>query len=118
MQQSSREPEGTMMYVTATGSLFLKVSQGWKEIQVVKPACNQQSSTRSSCPALICLVPQLGSLVYASSNIIPQDEVNLAEFEKSARRTGDLPLTSDFSLKLLIRSKERPWKGSVHPLGG
>lgn len=34
MQQTVRDAEGTMAYVIATGSLFLKVSQGWKEIQV------------------------------------------------------------------------------------
>lgn len=35
MQHTVRDAEGTLMYVTATGSLFLKVSQGWKEIQVL-----------------------------------------------------------------------------------
>lgn len=35
MQQTLRDAEGTMAYVTGTGSLFLKVSQGWKEIQVL-----------------------------------------------------------------------------------
>ncbi|XP_054479037.1 collagen alpha-1(XVIII) chain-like isoform X2 [Anoplopoma fimbria] len=49
MQHTVRDAEGTLAYVTATGSLFLKVSQGWKEIQ-------------------------LGSLIYLSNNIIPQDE--------------------------------------------
>ncbi|KAM8823525.1 uncharacterized protein AB9W97_005393 isoform 2-T2 [Spinachia spinachia] len=49
MQHTARDAEGTLAYVTATGSLFLKVSQGWKEIQ-------------------------LGSLIYLSNNIIPQDE--------------------------------------------
>lgn len=49
MQQTARDAEGTLAYVTTTGSLFLKVSQGWKEIQ-------------------------LGSLIYLSNNIIPQDE--------------------------------------------
>lgn len=34
MQHTVRDAEGTLAYVTATGSLFLKVSQGWKEIQV------------------------------------------------------------------------------------
>lgn len=36
MQQTVRDAEGTLTYVTDTGSLFLKVSQGWKEIQVKK----------------------------------------------------------------------------------
>ncbi|XP_049912273.1 collagen alpha-1(XVIII) chain-like isoform X2 [Epinephelus moara] len=53
MQHTVRDAEGTLMYVTATGSLFLKVSQGWKEIQ-------------------------LGSLIYLSNNIIPQDEPRAA----------------------------------------
>lgn len=35
MQRTSRDVEGTLMYITSTGSLFLKVSQGWKEIQVL-----------------------------------------------------------------------------------
>lgn len=34
MQQTLRDEEGTLVYVRETGSLFLKVSQGWKEIQV------------------------------------------------------------------------------------
>ncbi|MEQ2181776.1 hypothetical protein GOODEAATRI_014988 [Goodea atripinnis] len=33
MQQTSRDEEGTLAYVRTTGSLFLKVPQGWKEIQ-------------------------------------------------------------------------------------
>ncbi|XP_037312331.2 collagen alpha-1(XVIII) chain-like isoform X1 [Pungitius pungitius] len=49
MQHTARDAEGTLAYVTATASLFLKVSRGWKEIQ-------------------------LGSLIYLSNNIIPQDE--------------------------------------------
>ncbi|XP_069368637.1 collagen alpha-1(XVIII) chain-like isoform X3 [Paralichthys olivaceus] len=53
MQNTVRDAEGTLAYVTTTGSLFLKVSQGWKEIQ-------------------------LGSLIYLSSNIIPQDEPRVA----------------------------------------
>lgn len=53
MQQTLRDAEGTLAYVTATGSLYLKVSQGWKEIQ-------------------------LGSLIYLSNNIIPQDEPRVA----------------------------------------
>ncbi|XP_062235556.1 collagen alpha-1(XVIII) chain-like isoform X6 [Platichthys flesus] len=53
MQNTFRDAEGTLSYVTASGSLFLKVSQGWKEIQ-------------------------LGSLIYLSSNIIPQDEPRVA----------------------------------------
>lgn len=53
MQQTSRDPEGTVLYVTGTGSLYLKVPQGWKEIQ-------------------------LGSLIFVSSNIIPQDEPQVA----------------------------------------
>lgn len=53
MQDTVRDPEGTMSYVTGSGSLFLKVPQGWKEIQ-------------------------LGSLVYLSNNIIPQDEPQAA----------------------------------------
>lgn len=53
MQQTLRDADGTLTYVTETGSLFLKVSQGWKEIQ-------------------------LGSLIYLSSNIIPQDEPQAA----------------------------------------
>ena len=32
---TARDAEGTLAYVTATGSLFLKVSLGWKEIQVL-----------------------------------------------------------------------------------
>uniref|UniRef100_A0A087XA17 Thrombospondin-like N-terminal domain-containing protein n=1 Tax=Poecilia formosa TaxID=48698 RepID=A0A087XA17_POEFO len=55
MQQTSRDEEGTLAYVKATGNLFLKVPQGWKQIQ-------------------------LGSLIYLSSNIIPQDEVHAALF--------------------------------------
>lgn len=35
MQQTSRDEEGTLAYVKATGNLFLKVPQGWKEIQVL-----------------------------------------------------------------------------------
>lgn len=35
MQNTAKDAEGTLSYVTATGSLFLKVSQGWKEIQVL-----------------------------------------------------------------------------------
>lgn len=48
----------------------------------MKPVCSSKTKrlTRSSCPRLICAVPQLGSLIYVSSNIVPQDEVNLAEF--------------------------------------
>ncbi|KAM3859541.1 uncharacterized protein ACN63O_016073 [Diretmus argenteus] len=49
MQHTLRDPEGTMTYVSGTGTLFLKVPQGWKEIQ-------------------------LGNLIYLSNNIIPQDE--------------------------------------------
>lgn len=53
MQHTHGDAEGTLMYVSATGSLFLKVLQGWKEIQ-------------------------LGSLLHFSSNIIPQDEPQVA----------------------------------------
>lgn len=53
MQHTVRDAEGTMAYVTSTGSLFIKVSQGWKEIQ-------------------------LGSLIHLSNNIIPQDEPRIA----------------------------------------
>ncbi|CAG5896098.1 unnamed protein product [Menidia menidia] len=53
MQQTLRDAEGTLAYVSESGSLFLKVSQGWKEIQ-------------------------LSSLIYLSSNIIPQDEPRVA----------------------------------------
>ncbi|KAK2859717.1 hypothetical protein Q5P01_004337 [Channa striata] len=53
MQQTLREPEGTLFYVTGTGNLFLKVSQGWKELQ-------------------------LGNMIYLSNNIIPQDEPRAA----------------------------------------
>ncbi|XP_035474749.2 collagen alpha-1(XVIII) chain isoform X2 [Scophthalmus maximus] len=53
MQQTVKDAEGTLAYVMATGSLFLKVPLGWKEIQ-------------------------LGSLIYHSSNIIPQDEPRVA----------------------------------------
>ncbi|CAJ1081663.1 collagen alpha-1(XVIII) chain-like isoform X2 [Xyrichtys novacula] len=53
MQHTVRDAEGTLAYVTGTGSLFLKVSSGWKEIQ-------------------------LGSLIYLSNNIIPQDEPRVA----------------------------------------
>lgn len=35
MQQTVKDAEGTLAFVTTTGSLFLKVSQGWKEIQVL-----------------------------------------------------------------------------------
>lgn len=49
MQHTVRDAEGTMAFVSSTGTLFLKVSQGWKEIQ-------------------------LGGMIYLSSNIIPQDE--------------------------------------------
>lgn len=49
MQHTVRDAEGTIAFVSTTGTLFLKVSQGWKEIQ-------------------------LGSMIYLSSNIIPQDE--------------------------------------------
>lgn len=49
MQQTSRDPEGTMSYVTATGSLYLKVPQGWKEIQVLsqtgETSVQQQNET-------------------------------------------------------------------------
>lgn len=34
MQKTAREAEGMLAYVISTGSLFLKVSKGWKEIQV------------------------------------------------------------------------------------
>lgn len=34
MQHTQGDAEGTLTYVSATGSLFLKVRQGWKEIQV------------------------------------------------------------------------------------
>lgn len=53
MQHTQRDVEGTLAYVSTTGSLFLKVPQGWKEIQ-------------------------LGSLIYLSNNIIPQDEPQVA----------------------------------------
>lgn len=49
MQHTLRDAEGTLAFVSTSSSLFIKVSQGWKEIQ-------------------------LGSLLYLSSNIIPQDE--------------------------------------------
>lgn len=49
MQHTLRDAEGTLAFVSTTSSLFIKVSQGWKEIQ-------------------------LGSLLYLSNNIIPQDE--------------------------------------------
>lgn len=80
MQQTSRDPEGTMLYVTATGSLYLKVPQGWKEIQVLAQTSKSKTLTRSSCPGLICALLQLSSLIYVSGNIVPQDEVNVAEF--------------------------------------
>lgn len=66
MRQTSREPEGTMLYVTATASLYLKVPQGWKEIQVLSlpnsdydtlepsrlnPLLSRSSATRSTSPA-------------------------------------------------------------------
>lgn len=53
VQQMVREAEGTLAYVTSTGSLYIKVPQGWKEVQ-------------------------LGSLVYVPNNIIPQDEPGAA----------------------------------------
>lgn len=53
MQHTQGDAEGTLTYVSATGSLFVKVRQGWKEIQ-------------------------LGSLLHFSSNIIPQDEPQVA----------------------------------------
>lgn len=53
MQLTLRDAEGTLAFVTTTSSLFIKVSQGWKEIQ-------------------------LGSLIYLSNNIIPQDEPSRA----------------------------------------
>uniref|UniRef100_A0AAV2L189 Uncharacterized protein n=1 Tax=Knipowitschia caucasica TaxID=637954 RepID=A0AAV2L189_KNICA len=49
MQYTLRDAEGTMALVSSTASLYIKVSQGWKEIQ-------------------------LGSLIYVSNNFIPQDE--------------------------------------------
>ncbi|KAA8580544.1 hypothetical protein FQN60_013502 [Etheostoma spectabile] len=63
MQHTARDAEGTLAYVTTTGSLFLKVSQGWKEIQ-------------------------LGSLIYLSNNIIPQDELNLVALNQP--HSGDM----------------------------
>ncbi|KAG7259293.1 hypothetical protein CRUP_028334 [Coryphaenoides rupestris] len=33
MQHTVRDAEGTLAFVSSTGTLFLKVSQGWKEIQ-------------------------------------------------------------------------------------
>lgn len=55
MQHTSRDAEGTLSYVTGTGSLYLKVAQGWKEIQVLSlfPGVNNkhqqqhQSNVRS-----------------------------------------------------------------------
>uniref|UniRef100_A0A3Q3JGB6 Collagenase NC10/endostatin domain-containing protein n=1 Tax=Monopterus albus TaxID=43700 RepID=A0A3Q3JGB6_MONAL len=44
MQHTLRDTEGTLAYVTTTGSLFLKVSQGWKEIQLNLVALNQPHS--------------------------------------------------------------------------
>lgn len=44
MQQTSRDEEGTLAYIRATGSLFLKVSQGWKEIQVLTWSNGQRLS--------------------------------------------------------------------------
>lgn len=43
MQHTARDAEGTLAYVTATGSLFLKVPQGWKEIQVQTLTCVRNS---------------------------------------------------------------------------
>ncbi|KAK5849788.1 hypothetical protein PBY51_014094 [Eleginops maclovinus] len=65
MQHTVRDAEGTMAYVTSTGSLFLKVSQGWKEIQ-------------------------LGSLIYLSNNIIPQDERETMERIRSVNERLNL----------------------------
>lgn len=154
MQSTAKDAEGTLSYVTATGSLFLKVSQGWKEIQVptqmnlpcstshilVVKICNDVSTPRHremlhlqlkfNCFSVYHLDPfhaqrgtewvscdlpltaslnltliyklsfavhpvlsmsihsrlscvsstQLGSLIYLSNNIIPQDEVLISYF--------------------------------------
>ena len=34
MQNTLSDTDGTLAFVSATGTLFLKVSQGWKEVQV------------------------------------------------------------------------------------
>ncbi|XP_061661764.1 collagen alpha-1(XVIII) chain-like [Syngnathoides biaculeatus] len=54
MRRSVQEAEGMLAYVLATGSLYLKVARGWKEIQ-------------------------LGSLLQLATNVIPQDEPGAAQ---------------------------------------
>lgn len=84
MQATQGDAEGTLTYVSSTGSLFLKVAGGWKEIQVTltKPPsaqrCNnvlEVENNKSSAALFSHLWLQLGSLLHFSSNIIPQDQV-------------------------------------------
>lgn len=50
-RHASRDPEGTISYVAATGSLYVKVSQGWKEIQVlVQTAESKAKASRVNVP--------------------------------------------------------------------
>lgn len=47
MQHASRDAEGTLSFVTGTGSLYLKVSQGWKEVQVLCQASEASLSMQT-----------------------------------------------------------------------
>lgn len=64
MQHTSRDPEGTMSYVTGAGSLYLKVPQGWKEIQVLSQTSGRRSkaSARLSRSNLCCPTAQQSDL--------------------------------------------------------
>lgn len=57
MQHTLRDAEGTLTYVSGTGTLFLKVPQGWKEIQVqprVTVACRSLNPMWHHCEQKIC----------------------------------------------------------------
>lgn len=58
MQHTSRDAEGTLSYVTGTGSLYLKVAQGWKEIQVLSlfPGVNIKHQHQSNFRSFLFII--------------------------------------------------------------
>lgn len=110
MQSTAKDAEGTLSYVTATGGLFLKVSQGWKEIQVptqmnilcstshilVEKICNDVSTPR-------CLIISRGMLhLQLKFNCFSVYHLDLfhAQHRVSVR---DLPLKTFLNLTLIYK---------------
>lgn len=71
MQNTAKDAEGTLSYVTATGSLFLKVSQGWKEIQVL----TQMNTLRSTSHIISMMLDSYFHLSLLSPLFFKQSDI-------------------------------------------